>query len=257
MIKIENLTKRFDGLTAVDNLNLEIPPGEIFGFLGPNGSGKTTTVKILSGILRPTSGRVAIAGFDVVQSNVDAKKNIALVPDEPFVYPKLTGTEFLQFIGDIYSVPATLQEKRIPELLEMFDLGGWGQELLESYSHGMRQKLIFASVCLRNPKVILLDEPMVGLDPKSARLVKDILQKLAGNGTAIFMCTHTLEIAEKLCSRIGILVKGKLTALGTMEDLRKMSRASHGSSVSGLEDIFLEITKDKGTGQRDGTKGRC
>lgn len=247
MIKIENLTKRFGGLTAIDNLNLEIPPGEIFGFLGPNGSGKTTTVKILSGILRPTSGRAAIAGFDVVQANVDAKKNLALVPDEPFVYPKLTGTEFLQFIGDIYSVPATLQEKRIPELLEMFDLGGWGQELLESYSHGMRQKLIFASVCLRDPKVILLDEPMVGLDPKSARLVKDILLALAGKGTSIFMCTHTLEIAEKLCSRIGILVKGKLTALGTMEDLRKMSRASHGSSGSGLEDIFLEITKDKGT----------
>lgn len=245
MIKIENLTKRFDKLIAIDGLDLEVRPGEIFGFLGPNGAGKTTTVKILSGILRPTSGRVAVAGFDVVRQNMEAKRNIALVPDEPFVYPKLTGAEFLQFIGDVYSVPQSVQDKKIPELLEMFELSRWAGELLESYSHGMRQKLVIAGVLLREPRVVLLDEPIVGLDPKSARLVKDILLKLASRGASIFMCTHILEIAEKLCDRIGIMYEGKLIALGTIEELRKMAGKSSPGGGTNLEDIFLSLTGGK------------
>ncbi len=239
MIKIENLTKRFGGFAAVDNLNLEIKAGEIFGFLGPNGAGKTTTVKLLSGIMRPTSGRIFVAGFDVEKQTMEAKKNMALVPDEPFVYPKLTGKEFMQFTGDLYSVPRSVQENRIGGLLEMFELSKWSGELLESYSHGMRQKLVIASALLRDPKVLLMDEPMVGLDPKSARMVKDMLLSLAEKGAAIFMCTHILEIAEKLCHRIGIMSEGRMIALGAMDQLRSMANADSSNS---LEDIFLSLT---------------
>ncbi|MFA6583995.1 MAG: ABC transporter ATP-binding protein [Elusimicrobiaceae bacterium] len=245
MIEIENLTKKFGDLTAVKNINLTIKPGEIFGFLGPNGAGKTTTVKILSGLMYPTAGRAAVAGFDIVKQAEQAKRQLALVPDEPFVYPKLTGLEFLYFIGDLYSVDRRTQEKEMPELLELFDLSGVKGELLESYSHGMRQKLVLASVLLRKPKVLLLDEPMVGLDPKSARQVKHILKGLADGGTTIFMCTHILEIAEKLCTRIGIMYSGEIIQMGTIEELREKSGSplidSTGRRVS-LEDIFLSLT---------------
>ncbi|MFH1619068.1 MAG: ABC transporter ATP-binding protein [bacterium] len=243
MIKIENLSKHFGRLIAVDNLSLEIPPGEIFGFLGPNGAGKTTTVKIISGILHPTSGTVSVAGFNVVTQSLDAKKAMALVPDEPFVYPKLTGIEFLQFLGDLYSVPSSVQEKKIPELLEMFELSRWRGELVETYSHGMRQKLVIAGVLLREPKAVLLDEPMVGLDPKSARKVKELFFKLAADGASIFMCTHILDIAEKLCHRIGIMSEGRLIALGTMARLRELSGTSATKAgEKSLEEIFLSLT---------------
>ncbi|NLO90635.1 MAG: ABC transporter ATP-binding protein [Elusimicrobia bacterium] len=245
MIKLENLTKRFGGLVAVNNLSLDIPKGEIFGFLGPNGAGKTTTVKMLSGLVAPSSGSALVAGYDIVSQSLEAKKRLALVPDEPFVYPKLTGAEFLYFIGDLYGVPHSAQEKRIPEYLEMFDLSRWQGELLESYSHGMRQKLVIASVLLRDPEVVLLDEPLVGLDPKSARLVRDIILNLSRSGVTVFMCTHTLEIAEKLCHRLGILYEGSILALGTVDDLRKRSGQplfdASGARVT-LEDIFLTLT---------------
>lgn len=248
MIKIEGLSKRFGELVAVENLNLEIKSGEIFGFLGPNGAGKTTTVKILSGLMHPTSGTAEIEGLDIVRHAEEAKRIMALVPDEPFVYPKLTGAEFMYFIGDLYSVPNAKQEERIPRLLQMFDMDKWKGELLESYSHGMRQKLVLASVLLREPKVVLLDEPMVGLDPKSARLVRDIIKQLAVSGVTIFMCTHTLELAEKLCDRIGIMYEGKLRELGTVEELRTRSGSgitdSQGNRIS-LEDIFLSLTEGK------------
>ena len=198
MIKIEKLTKTFGSFRAVDSLDLEVAPGEIFGFLGPNGAGKTTTVKILSGIMRPTSGRVVVAGHDVEERPLDAKRAMAYIPDEPFVYPKLTGWEFMRFIGDIYAVPQAEQKKRVPELLEMFELGAHSGELLESYSHGMKQKLLIASVLLRRPKVVLFDEPTVGLDPKSIRRFKDLLADIAAGGASVFMCTHILDMAEKL-----------------------------------------------------------
>ena len=237
MIEILGLVKRFGTLTAVDHLDLRVAPGEIFGFLGPNGAGKTTTVKLITGLLQPDAGAVRVAGYDVTTQTLAAKRVMGLVPDEPFVYPKLTGAEYLRFIGELYGVPLEAQRRRIPELLAMFELSAWGGELLESYSHGMRQKLVIAGLLLHDPPVLVLDEPMVGLDPKSARLVRDILQTLARRGAAVFMCTHILEIAEKLCHRVGIMISGRLVALGTVAELRR--RAEGGG---GLEDIFLSLT---------------
>jgi len=246
MIEIQHLVKKFGDLSAVNDVSITVEKGEIFGFLGPNGAGKTTTVKIMSGLMYPTAGKVTLCGIDVVDNPVEAKRLMALVPDEPFVYPKLTGIEFMRFIGDLYSIDEDVQKRRVPELLEMFDLQTWQGELLESYSHGMRQKLVIASALLRDPKVILLDEPMVGLDPKSARMVRTILSDLAKSGAAIFMCTHILEIAEKICGRIGIMYGGKLIETGTVSELR--AKAGRTTSVDGktsLEDIFLELTADK------------
>jgi ABC-2 type transport system ATP-binding protein len=238
MIELIGLVKRYGALEAVSKLDLKIEPGEIFGFLGPNGAGKTTTVKLITGLLQPTEGTVRVAGFDVATHAIQAKQVMGLVPDEPFVYPKLTGAEFLRFIGELYGVPVEEQRRRIPELLGMFELTEFGGELVESYSHGMRQKLVLGGILLHEPKVLILDEPMVGLDPKSARMAKEIFQTLAKRGVTIFMCTHVLEIAEKLCHRIGIMIKGKLIALGTLEELRSQAR----EGGKDLEDIFLSLT---------------
>ncbi len=241
MIRIENLTKNFGDFKAVDGLDLHVRQGEIFGFLGPNGAGKTTTVKILSGIMRPSSGRVLIAGYDVDRQPVEAKKCLAYIPDEPFVYPKLTAWEFLRFIGDIYRIPEDEQKKRIPELFEMFDLSGVADGLLEGYSHGMKQKLLIASVLLRRPKAVLFDEPTVGLDPKSIRRFKDLLGEMARGGAAVFMCTHILDMAEKLCTQVGIISGGRLIAKGTVDEIRS---AAHSGKESSLEDIFLKLTNN-------------
>jgi ABC-2 type transport system ATP-binding protein len=237
MIKTEGLMKKFRDVVAVDRLDLEIQPGEIFGFLGPNGAGKTTTVKLMTGLLRPTSGRAWVGGFDVQSDPRRAKKIMGLVPDQPYVYPHLTGNEFLRFIGDLYEVELSYQKKKIPELLEMFELGEMGSELVETYSHGMRQKLVLAGVLLHQPKVLFLDEPMVGLDPKSARLVKDVFKRLSENGVTLFMCTHVLEIAERLCHRVGIVQRGCLSRVGTVTELR-----SQAAQAGSLEDIFLALT---------------
>jgi len=238
VIEIEGLVKRFGARAAVAGLDLKVEPGEIFGFLGPNGAGKTTTVKLITGLLKPTAGRIRVAGFDVATETLQAKRAMGLVPDEPFVYPKLTGAEYLRFVGELYGVALPEMRKRIPELLEMFELSSWGGELVESFSHGMRQKLVLAGILLHDPKVLVLDEPMVGLDPKSARLAKDIFLKLAERGTTIFMCTHILEIAEKLCDRIGIMIEGRMIACGTLSELQARAEKSD----SGLEDVFLSLT---------------
>jgi ABC-2 type transport system ATP-binding protein len=240
MIEIDNLTKNFGSFRAVDGLSLKVEPGEIFGFLGPNGAGKTTTVKILSGIMRPTSGRVSVAGFDVGAHPIEAKRLMAYIPDEPFVYPKLTGWEFLRFMGDIYAVPLPEQKRRIPELLEMFELTASSGELLEGYSHGMKQKLLIASVLLRKPKAVLFDEPTVGLDPKSIRRFKTLLADIARGGAAVFMCTHILDMAEKLCHTVGIIYRGRLLTKGTVAEVKKMTTAP---GVRSLEDVFLELTE--------------
>ncbi len=241
MIEIKNLTKNFGTFRAVDGLNLRVEPGEIFGFLGPNGAGKTTTVKILSGIMRPTSGSVSVAGFDLAVDPLAAKRAMAFIPDEPFVYPKLTGWEFMRFIGDLYSLPAADQKKRIPELLGTFELGAASGELLESYSHGMKQKLLIASVLLRRPKVVLFDEPTVGLDPKSIRRFKGLLADIAREGAAVFMCTHILDMAEKLCHTVGIIYHGRLVARGTVAEVKKLASGALGPRS--LEDVFLELTE--------------
>ena len=238
MIRLEGLGKIFGAYAAVSDLNLQVRPGEIFGFLGPNGAGKTTTVKMMTGLLKPSAGRILVGGRDMAADPIAAKRAMGLVPDEPFVYPKLTGAEYLRFVGELYGVSLPDMKKRVPELLEMFELSPWGGELLESYSHGMRQKLVLAGILLHEPKILVLDEPMVGLDPKSGRLVKDIFVKLAERGTAIFMCTHVLEIAEKLCHRIGIMIGGKMIACGTLEELREQSK----KEGRDLESIFLSLT---------------
>ncbi|MBI3298228.1 MAG: ABC transporter ATP-binding protein [Elusimicrobia bacterium] len=240
MIEVSGLTKRFGTYTAVSDLSLRVEPGRIYGFLGPNGAGKTTTVKMLTGLLRPSAGTARICGFDVASDTLEAKRRLGLVPDEPFVYPKLTGAEFLRLTGDLYEVPYEVQRRRVPELLEMFELTGFGGELLETYSHGMRQKVVLASVILHEPKALILDEPLVGLDPKSARMAKEIFRTMAARGAAIFMCTHVLEIAERICDRIGIILGGRLVAEGTLAELR--SRSGPAAQGRSLEEIFLELT---------------
>lgn len=241
MIEIDDLTKTFGSFRAVDGLTLRVAPGEIFGFIGPNGAGKTTTVKILSGIMRPTSGRVSVAGLDVARDPVGAKRAMAYIPDEPFIYPKLTGWEFLRFLGDLYSVPPAEQRRRIPELLETFELAQYSGELLEGYSHGMKQKLLIAGVLLRRPRAVLFDEPTVGLDPKSIRRFKELLAGIARGGAAVFMCTHILDMAEKLCHSVGIIYRGRLIARGTVDEIKKM--ASGAAGPRSLEDVFLELTE--------------
>jgi ABC-2 type transport system ATP-binding protein len=238
VIEIINLTKRYGNITAVSEINLTIPNGQLFGFLGPNGAGKTTTIKTLVGLLKPTSGVVRIEGFDVQKQPLEAKRVVGFIPDKPFIYEKLTGKEFLQFTAGLYQVEPRSVDERIAQLLDMFELSDWDDELVESYSHGMRQKLVMSAALIHQPQVIVVDEPMVGLDPKGARLVKKIFRELCDNGTTIFMSTHTLEIAEQMCDHIAIIQKGQIIAQGTIEELHRLAQ----TTKTNLEDIFLELT---------------
>jgi ABC-2 type transport system ATP-binding protein len=238
MIKLSNLTKRYGSFTAVDNLSLEIPAGQLFGFLGPNGAGKTTTLRMVAGILKPTAGRVDVAGEDIHVHPLAAKARLGYIPDRPFVYDKLTGTEFLRFTASLFGQEGPLVERRISELLELFELAPWKDELTESYSHGMRQKLIISSALVHKPEVIVVDEPMVGLDPKSGRLLKDLFRRFVDRGGTVLMSTHTLEIAEGMCDQIAIMRGGKLIACGTMAQLREQ----HDAGDSTLEELFLKLT---------------
>ncbi|MBE0447850.1 MAG: ABC transporter ATP-binding protein [Actinobacteria bacterium] len=238
MIKAIELTKRFGSVTAVNNVNLAISKGELFGFLGPNGAGKTTTIKMLTGLLKPTEGRVEIGGFDIAKEPLKAKSLFGYVPDQPNVYDKLTAREFLTFIADLYRVDGKTRERKLGDLLQLMELEDRGDELIQGYSHGMKQKVAIAGALIHDPRVIFLDEPTVGLDPKSARKIKDILRELCNRGVTIFMSTHILEIAERMCDRVGIINKGDLVAVGTVEELRHQARGENSS----LEDIFLQIT---------------
>jgi ABC-2 type transport system ATP-binding protein len=238
MIELSGLTKRYGSFTAVDALDLRVPRGELFGFLGPNGAGKTTTLRMLAGILRPTSGTARIGGIDVAADPMRAKSILGFIPDRPFIYEKLTGAEFLRFVGGLYSQNGKDIDRRSRELLALFDLEDWRDELVESYSHGMRQKLIISSALVHRPDVIVVDEPMVGLDPKAARILKDLFREYVRRGHTIMMSTHTLEVAETMCDRIGIMQNGKIRALGTMDELRAESEEGN----DGLEDIFLRLT---------------
>ena len=238
MIELRSLTKRYGSFTAVNAVDLDVPRGELFGFLGPNGAGKTTTLRMIAGILRPSSGTVRIANIDVAADPVAAKQKLGFIPDRPFIYEKLTGVEFLRFVAGLYGQTGAEGERRGRELLALFDLEEWRDELVESYSHGMRQKLIISSAFVHKPEVIVVDEPMVGLDPKAARTLKDLFREYTRRGHTIMMSTHTLEVAQTLCDRIAIIQRGVIRACGTMDDLR----ASAESGVSGLEDIFLRLT---------------
>jgi len=240
MIRTEGLTKKFGEKIAVNNLTMEIPESTFFCFLGPNGAGKTTTIKMLTGLMRPTCGRAFIGGIDIQENPVDAKKLIGFVPDHPFLYDKLTGREFLRFVAGLYRIPEKEYEMRMEELIRLFELSQVIDELIEDYSHGMRQKLSFTACFLHKPKVVIVDEPWVGLDPKNIRFVKNYLkEKTRSEGLTVFMSTHTLSIAEEIADIIGIIHNGNLCAFGSVDQIKALS-----DKPGNLEDVFLELTRD-------------
>ncbi len=241
MIELINLTKKYGDFLAVDNLNLTIPEGEIFGFIGPNGAGKTTTIKMMGGILAPTSGVVRICGLDIATRPEEAKANIGFIPDRPYVYEKLTGMEFLRFTADLYGVEDRVFLEKARENLALFALSDWADELIESYSHGMKQRLIMSAALLHDPRVIIVDEPMVGLDPMAIKMVKELFRKLGRRGVTIFMSTHTLIVAEEICDRIGVIRKGAILATGAVHELRK----TVGATDADLEAVFLNLTMEE------------
>lgn len=239
MIELKSLSKSYNkgNVKAVDDLSLTVQPGEIFGFLGPNGAGKTTTIKMMVGLLVPDSGSVRINGYDMVKEPILLKRSIGYVPDNHEVYDKLSGIEYLNFLGDVYGVPAAVRKERITRFLELFELQGAVGDLIQSYSHGMKQKIVLVGALLHEPKVLILDEPMVGLDPKSSHNLKEYMREHCSKGKTVFFSTHILEVAEKLCDRIGIIRKAQLIAEGSMEELRGQSQ-----NKESLENIFLELT---------------
>jgi ABC-2 type transport system ATP-binding protein len=239
LIDLVNVTKRYGTKLAVDGLSLAVPAGELFAFLGPNGAGKTTTIKMLCGLLFPTTGQVKVGGFDVQTQGDDARRLISYVPDQPFLYEKLTGREFLQFIADLYGMPRDRAKARMQEVIDLFVLGEFVDDLTERYSHGMRQRTVFAAALVHEPKLLIVDEPTVGLDPKSIRLLKDLLRAEANRGTTVFLSTHSLDIAEELADRIGIVERGRLVGCGTLAMLRKQA-----SLDGSLEEVFLKLTEE-------------
>jgi ABC-2 type transport system ATP-binding protein len=248
MIRLDELTKRYGKHVAVDRLSLDVPAGEVFGFLGPNGAGKTTTIKMMAGLLRPTSGRIELAGHDLEREPEEAKAVLGFIPDRPFLYEKLSATELLRFVAGIYGINGHELDHRIDELLELVELREFRGDLIESFSHGMKQRLVMAASFIHDPRVLVVDEPMVGLDPKGARLIKEIFRERCRDGTTIFMSTHTLEVAQELCDRIGIIFKGKLIALGTMDQLQQQAQ----TELPELEPIFLKLTGGEGFRESDG-----
>lgn len=240
MIQLQELTKDYGTTVAVNKLSLNVSAGEIYGFIGPNGAGKTTTIRMMGGIIAPTAGRIIIGGLDMARDPVAAKKMIGFVPDRPFLYEKLTGREFLHFSADLYDVDTETFSEKAEQLLRQFALWDWADELIEAYSHGMKQRLIIASALLHDPQILIIDEPMVGLDPAAVHMVKDIFQELARKKITIFISTHTLSIAEDLCHRIGVIHKGMLLAQGNVNELRHIANIGEGS----LEEVFLTIIKE-------------
>jgi ABC-2 type transport system ATP-binding protein len=238
VITLTGLTKLYGKFKAVDGIELTVPKGELFGFLGPNGAGKTTTFRMIAGIIVPTAGRIEIGGVDLARQPLVAKRRLGYIPDRPFVYDKITGAEFLRFVAALYNAEDASLERRIDELLDVFELTPWKHELTESYSHGMRQKLIIAGALIHRPEVIVVDEPMVGLDPKGTRLLKDLFRRYVKRGGTILMSTHTLEVAESMCDRIAIMQSGRILANGTMDELRLQTASGDAS----LEDLFLRLT---------------
>ncbi len=238
MITLESLSKRFGDKVAVRGLDLEIAEGELFCFLGPNGAGKTTTIKMLTGLQRPTAGRALVGGYDVQEQPQQAKTLLGYVPDHPFLYERLTGRELMRFVAGLYRMPETAFARRCDELLETFELLHAADRLIEGYSHGMRQKLSFASCFLHEPRIVIVDEPWVGLDPKNIRSIKSYLRRRADQGVTVFMSTHSLAIAEELADRIGIIHHGRLLHLGTVAEIKALAE-----SPGSLEDVFLELTR--------------
>lgn len=246
MIRLENVSKLYGRHEAVRNLSLHIGAGELFGFLGPNGAGKTTTIKMIAGLLRPSSGRVFLDGHDLELEPVQAKASLGFIPDRPFLYEKLSAAEFLRFVAGIYGLDGASLNGRLDELLALVELSHARSELIESYSHGMKQRLVMAAAFIHEPRVIVVDEPMVGLDPKGARMIKRVFRQYCDRGFTVFVSTHTLEVAQELCDRIGIISRGELIALGTMEELESKAETNRRD----LEEIFLKLTGGKGFEER-------
>lgn len=241
MIQIKNVTKSYiKGRKSMDNLNLEIKDGEIFGFLGPNGAGKTTTIKMITGILNPDEGEILIDDKDIQKEPIEAKKRFGFVPDNPDMFLKLKGIEYLNFLADIYEIPQEIRKERIKTLTEKFEIADALQNQIQTYSHGMRQKVVICGVLLSRPKNWILDEPMTGLDPKSSFDLKEMMRQHARNGNSVFFSTHVLEVAEKLCDRIGIINKGKLIFVGTYEEMKEKFKEK-----ASLEELFLEMTENE------------
>jgi ABC-2 type transport system ATP-binding protein len=238
MLELSGVIKRYGDFEAVKGLDLAVSRGEIFGFLGPNGAGKTTTIRMVAGVLRPTAGRITIGGVDLDVDPEAAKAKVGYIPDRPYLYEKLSGGEFLKFVAGLWGREGAEAEARADRLLELFGLTEWKNELIESYSHGMRQKVLISSALIHQPELIVVDEPMVGLDPRSARLLKDLLRTFAEGGGTVFLSTHTLEVAEALCDRIAIIQGGEIIAAGTMDELRGQAHAGGAH----LEEIFLKVT---------------
>jgi len=242
MLRLEGVVKRYGDFTAVAGLDLTVNRGRIFGFLGPNGAGKTTTIRMICGVLQPTEGRILIGGDDLGADPMAAKARIGYIPDRPFLYEKLAGGEFLRFVAGLWGRDGRETEERSRGLLELFGLTPWKDELIESYSHGMRQKLLISSALIHRPELIVVDEPMVGLDPRSARLLKDLLRAFTDQGGTVFLSSHTLEVVEVLCDEIAIIHEGRRIAQGTLDELRAEANAG---ATAHLEDIFLKVTGDE------------
>jgi ABC-2 type transport system ATP-binding protein len=242
MIGIHDLVKQYGTFTAVDGISLDVAPGEIHGFLGPNGAGKTTTLKMIAGLLKPTSGRILVNGHDVATDPEAAKASLGFIPDRPFIYDKLTAGEFLRFHGGLYGLDGHEIGARVGEMLELFELGRWEHELVESFSHGMKQRLVMCAAFLHRPDAVVVDEPMVGLDPRGARLIKDVFRRMSEHGVAILMSTHTLEVAQEMCDRISIILKGRIIARGTVDELRQMGGGKDPEHAEELTTVFLKLT---------------
>jgi len=238
MIAIHDLVKQYGRFTAVDGVSLDVPPGEIHGFLGPNGAGKTTTLRMIAGLLKPTSGHIVVNGHDVAMDAEAAKASLGFIPDRPFIYEKLTAGEFLRFHGGLYGLEDAGIAGRVREMLELFELGRWEDELVESFSHGMKQRVVMCAAFLHRPRAVVVDEPMVGLDPRGARLIKDVFRKMSARGVAILMSTHTLEVAQEMCDRISIILKGRIIASGTVGEIRAMGVRGDDHLTS----VFLKLT---------------
>jgi ABC-2 type transport system ATP-binding protein len=238
MIAIHDLVKRYGQFTAVDGVTLDVQPGEIHGFLGPNGAGKTTTLRMIAGLLKPTSGSVTVNGHDMAQEPEQAKASLGFIPDRPFIYEKLTAGEFLRFHGGLYGMDENGLGDRVREMLELFELGRWENELVESFSHGMKQRVVMCAAFLHRPRAVIVDEPMVGLDPRGARLIKDVFRTMSARGVALLMSTHTLEVAEEMCDRISIILKGRIIACGTVPEIRAMGDRHDDQLTS----VFLKLT---------------
>jgi ABC-2 type transport system ATP-binding protein len=247
MIAVHDLVKVYGQFRAVDGVSFEVPPGEIHGFLGPNGAGKTTTMRMIAGLLKPSAGRILVNGHDLETEPEAAKGSLGFIPDRPYIYEKLTAGEFLRFHAGLYGLQSDGVQARVHEMLDLFELRRWEHELVESFSHGMKQRLVMSAAFLHRPRAVAVDEPMVGLDPRGARLIKDVFRRMSERGVAILMSTHTLEVAQEMCHRISIILKGRIIAHGTVDEVRQLA----GGGDDHLTAVFLKLTGGSGLQEID------